>query len=121
MSRLPDDELARRAARLEWLLLDVDGVLTDGRLFYGGGGERWKVFHVRDGFAVKLAQAAGLKVGVLSGRFSPALVRRARELRCDAVLTGRADKGPAFSDFLAERRRRPTGSPTPATSCSTCR
>ena len=46
---LDDRELARRAAGLEWLLLDVDGVLTDGRLCYGGWGERWKTFHVRDG------------------------------------------------------------------------
>jgi 3-deoxy-D-manno-octulosonate 8-phosphate phosphatase (KDO 8-P phosphatase) len=103
LSRLADDELARRAARLEWLLLDVDGVLTDGRLRYGGRGERWKTFHVRDGLAVHLARRAGLKVGLLSGRTSPALLRRADDLAVDALLAGRADKGRAFEEFLAER------------------
>jgi 3-deoxy-D-manno-octulosonate 8-phosphate phosphatase (KDO 8-P phosphatase) len=100
---LGDEEFARRAAALEWLLLDVDGVLTDGRLLYDGAGERLKAFHVRDGLAVKLAQGAGLRVGVLSGRTSPPLVRRSRDLRLDAVLLGRDDKGEAFGDFLAER------------------
>lgn len=100
---LSDDELARRARALEWLLLDVDGVMTDGRLVYDGAGERSKAFHVRDGLAIKLAQAAGLRVGVLSGRSSPPLTRRARELGLDALLVGHADKGRAFTDFLADQ------------------
>ncbi len=100
---LDDAELARRAARLEWLLLDVDGVLTDGRLVYDGEGERLKTFHVRDGLAIELAHRAGLKVGMLSGRSSPALERRAADLRVDALVAGRSDKGRAFAEFLAER------------------
>ena len=101
---ISDPEFARRAGRLEWLLLDVDGVLTDGRLYYGGGGERLKVFHVRDGLAVRLAQRGGLKVGVLSGRASPALARRLTELGLDATITGRSDKGRAFAEFLDRHR-----------------
>ncbi len=101
---ISDPEFARRAARLEWLLLDVDGVLTDGRLWYGGGGERLKVFHVRDGLAVRLAQRGGLKVGALSGRASPALARRFAELGLDAVITGRSDKARAFAEFLDRHR-----------------
>ncbi|MGH9382237.1 MAG: KdsC family phosphatase [Thermoanaerobaculia bacterium] len=97
---LHDDEVARRAAALEWLLLDVDGVLTDGRLLYSRSGESLKQFHVRDGLAVRLAAQAGLKVGVLSGRASAALARRASDLGFDAVMTGRKDKGPAFAEFL---------------------
>ncbi len=107
MSPLPDDQLARRAAMLDWLLFDVDGVLTDGRLFYGPRGESWKVFDVRDGLGLKLAQKAGLKVGLLSGRENAALVKRAHELRLDALLLDRADKAIAFRQFVADHATSP--------------
>lgn len=107
---LDDAELHRRAAGLEWLLLDVDGVLTDGRLVYDGRSretERLKLFHVRDGLGVRLARGAGLKVGILSGRASAALTRRARDLGVDALITGRSDKATAFAEFLADHRADP--------------
>jgi 3-deoxy-D-manno-octulosonate 8-phosphate phosphatase (KDO 8-P phosphatase) len=69
-----------RARKIRLLLLDVDGVLTDGRLIYGPRGEEQKVFHVRDGYAIVAAQGAGLIVGVVSGRESPAVARRLAEL-----------------------------------------
>lgn len=94
-------ELRLRASALEWVVSDVDGVLTDGRLFYGPDGEAWKTFNVRDGLALKLAQRAGLKVGVISARGGPALERRTAELGIDAVITRREDKGTAFREFLA--------------------
>lgn len=97
---LSDSELIRRAKTLDWLLVDVDGVLTDGRLIYGGSGERLKVFHVRDGLAVRLAQRGGLKVGALSGRSSAPLNRRLEDLGFDSVTTGRSDKAAAFADFV---------------------
>jgi 3-deoxy-D-manno-octulosonate 8-phosphate phosphatase (KDO 8-P phosphatase) len=104
---IADDELARRAKALDWLLFDVDGVFTDGHLLYGARGEQWKVFHVRDGFGVRLAQRAGLKVGILSGRGNAALDFRARELRFDALIQERADKATAFAEFLAEQDTAP--------------
>lgn len=107
MAILSDDELARRAARLEWLLFDVDGVMTDGRLIYGPGGEQLKVFDVRDGLGMKLAQRSGLKVGILSGRVTTALEVRARELGVDSLIMDRSDKGPAFAEFLAAQRTTP--------------
>jgi 3-deoxy-D-manno-octulosonate 8-phosphate phosphatase (KDO 8-P phosphatase) len=94
-------DFARRARALEWLLLDVDGVMTDGRLYYSAAGEEIKVFHVRDGLGIKLAQRAGIKVGILSGRQSGALAKRAADLRLDALIQGRDDKGPAFDELLA--------------------
>lgn len=94
--------MERRAARIDWLLLDVDGVMTDGRLVYDGDGERQKVFHVRDGLGVKLARQAGLKVGILSGRENVALANRAKELAIDRVILDRSDKGHAFAEFLEE-------------------
>jgi 3-deoxy-D-manno-octulosonate 8-phosphate phosphatase (KDO 8-P phosphatase) len=101
------DELARRARALEWLLFDVDGVLTDGRLIYGPQGEYLKVFHVRDGLALKLARHAGLKVGILSGRTTEAMAARAAELELDAVILDRSDKAAAFDEFLAAHRADP--------------
>ena len=95
-------DIAYRARHLAWLLFDVDGVLTDGRLFYGSKGETWKIFDVRDGLGMKLAQRDGLKVGILSGRGNEALQNRARELGLDALFMNRRDKSAAFDEFLAE-------------------
>jgi 3-deoxy-D-manno-octulosonate 8-phosphate phosphatase (KDO 8-P phosphatase) len=66
-------------SRMRLLVLDVDGVLTDGRLRYGPGGESEKIFHVRDGFGIKSVIAAGICVAVISGRNSPAVTRRCRD------------------------------------------
>jgi 3-deoxy-D-manno-octulosonate 8-phosphate phosphatase (KDO 8-P phosphatase) len=92
--------LEARAADLAWLLFDVDGVLTDGRLVYGADGEQWKVFDARDGLGFKLAQRDGLKVGLLSGRESRALENRALEIGVDALVANRTDKDAAFREFL---------------------
>jgi len=104
MGALSDIDLAHRARALEWLLFDVDGVLTDGRLIYGAQGEQWKVFHVRDGLGLRLARRAGLKVGILSGRGNAALEFRSRELELDALIQERSDKAEAFAEFLDEHR-----------------
>ncbi len=104
---IDDETFARRARRLEWLLFDVDGVLTDGSLYYTREGERLKRFNVRDGLALRLAQRAGLKVGLFSGRSSPALEARAAELGLDEVILGSSDKGADFERFLARHGTRP--------------
>lgn len=98
------DELRQRAAAVEWVLSDVDGVLTDGRLYFGPDGEAWKSFHVRDGLGIHLARRAGLKVGLVSARGSAPLEARARELALDALITRREDKGAAFAEFLESHR-----------------
>jgi 3-deoxy-D-manno-octulosonate 8-phosphate phosphatase (KDO 8-P phosphatase) len=92
--------LEARAAELDWLLFDVDGVLTDGRLLYGADGERWKIFDVRDGLGIQLARRAGLKVGLLTGRENRALEGRAQEIGVDLLLMSRHDKRVAFREFL---------------------
>ena len=99
---LPEEAFAARARAIEWILLDVDGVLTDGRLIFGPAGEQWKVFDVRDGAGIKIAQRSGIKVGILSGRKNDALRVRAEELGLDAVLMGRPEKRAAFADFLSQ-------------------
>jgi len=105
--KIADDDLARRAQRLEWLLFDCDGVLTDGSLVYGAEGELWKVFHVRDGVGLKLAKEAGLKIGILSGRGNAALEARAREVGFDALIQNHHDKDAAFTAFLEEHGAAP--------------
>jgi 3-deoxy-D-manno-octulosonate 8-phosphate phosphatase (KDO 8-P phosphatase) len=79
-------------ARIELLILDVDGVLTDGRLYFGARGEALKVFHVRDGHGIKLLMAAGVAVAAFSGRRSAAAAVRLRELGVAHVVQGCTDK-----------------------------
>jgi 3-deoxy-D-manno-octulosonate 8-phosphate phosphatase (KDO 8-P phosphatase) len=98
--RLEASELARRAARIRLLLLDVDGVLTDGHLAFTGDGEAGQVFHIHDGLGLQLARSAGLLVGLLSGRASASVARRARDLGLDHVVLGRPEKGSAFTELL---------------------
>ena len=88
--------------RLRFLLVDVDGVLTDGRLFYVGD-EVAVAFDVKDGLAVRRAREAGLGVGLLSARDSAAVARRAADLGFDEVLLGCRDKAAAFADLLERR------------------
>jgi len=99
--RPPARQRATPLAAIELLVLDVDGVLTDGRLRFGPEGEREKVFHVRDGHGIKALQAAGVRVAVISGRDSPAVERRCAELGVGELLQGVADKAAAFDALLA--------------------
>ncbi len=101
-SRLPAD-LRQRLARIRLVVLDVDGVLTDGTLIYSSAGEEMKRFSVRDGFALKLLLRAGVQVAILSGRSSEAVAARCRELglRTELVVQGSRDKA-ADLDRLEE-------------------
>jgi 3-deoxy-D-manno-octulosonate 8-phosphate phosphatase (KDO 8-P phosphatase) len=93
---------APRASRIRLLVLDVDGVLTDGGLVFTASGEETKRFHVHDGLALVAARKAGLQVAVLSSRTSAAVTRRMAELGVGEVHQGVADKGAAL-DALRER------------------
>ena len=100
MPRSPADLSARMDA-VRLLVLDVDGVLTDGSIVYSDSGEELKRFHVRDGSGLKLWRHAGMHAAVLSGRSSPAVSRRAAELGITVVLQGRSDKLAALAEILA--------------------
>ena len=91
-------------ARVRLLVLDVDGVLTDGRLFYGPKGELLKAFHVRDGHGIKQVAAAGITIAIISGRKSAAVARRARELGIRHVTQGANDKLSALRKLAKARR-----------------
>ena len=85
--------IAAALADVRLLALDVDGVLTDGRLWFGARGELMKVFHVRDGHGIREVLDAGIEVVVISGRRSAAVTRRCRELGIRHVFQGIDDKG----------------------------
>jgi 3-deoxy-D-manno-octulosonate 8-phosphate phosphatase (KDO 8-P phosphatase) len=91
-------------AAMRLLVLDVDGVMTDGRLHYGAAGELGKSFHARDGFGIKALLAAGIEVAVISGRQSRATEQRCLELGIPHVLLGVADKAAALRQLLAALR-----------------
>jgi 3-deoxy-D-manno-octulosonate 8-phosphate phosphatase (KDO 8-P phosphatase) len=98
-------------ADIELLVLDVDGVLTDGRLYYSARGEVLKVFDVKDGLGIKQLMKAGVQVAIISGRQSPMVVRRARDLGIRHVYQGSADKLPIF-ERLRKRLK------VPASACA---
>lgn len=94
-------DLGEAARRLRLLALDVDGVLTDGRIVYGNDGEELKAFSIKDGLGIKLAQRAGLQVAIITGRSSGIVARRAAELGIDLVVQGREDKLVALQELCA--------------------
>lgn len=91
-----------RAKRVRLLALDVDGVLTDGRLIYGPEGEKTKVFHVHDGLALVAARRAGVKVVIITSRSSEAVAIRMSELGVDVLLQGVSDKRASCEGLLPQ-------------------
>lgn len=91
----------RRAKRVRLMIFDVDGVMTDGRLWYGPRGEELKAFHVLDGLGVKMLAEAGLATAILTARSSRALERRSAELGIGHLVMGAQDKAAAFGDLLS--------------------
>lgn len=101
MATSPPD-LAARCGPIELLLVDVDGVLTEGVIALDDNGVETKHFHVRDGSAIALWRKSGKRAAILSGRWAPAVDRRAAELGIAPVIQGAADKGPAFRTLVRE-------------------
>ncbi len=96
--------MLERCKNIRAVVLDIDGVLTDGRIGYGmGQDEEVKFFNVRDGHGIVMARRAGIKVGILSGRSSSANRRRAAELKLDFVYEGELDKLAGFEKLLLEQ------------------
>jgi len=100
-AKLPAAALARRAARIRLVGLDVDGVLTDGRLYFGARGEALKAFDVRDGLGIQLLRAAGIGVAIITGRSSSIVAARARDLGVTHVLQGQRDKHASLQRLMS--------------------
>jgi 3-deoxy-D-manno-octulosonate 8-phosphate phosphatase (KDO 8-P phosphatase) len=95
-------EVDRRARRIKLLLMDCDGVLTDGRLELLENGDEQKTFHARDGQGISLLHQAGLKTGIITGRTSSAVGRRAQDLGMTYVRQQAKDKVKALDEIMAE-------------------
>lgn len=95
-----DASLRERAANIRMLVLDVDGVLTDGKLYFDHAGNELKAFNTRDGLGMKALQKSGIEVAVITGRKSEAVAHRMTQLGIKHVYQGREDKIHAFLDLL---------------------
>ena len=96
-------EARARVERVKILFLDVDGVLTDGRLFYHDDGTESKAFDVRDGHGIKMLNHAGIESALISGRNSPLVEKRAVDLGITEVVQGVRDKVPILEEILSKR------------------
>ncbi len=85
-------KLSETCRQISLLLTDVDGVLTDGKLYFSREGEAMKAFNIKDGMGVKMLQGSGIKVGIVTGRESMMVTKRAAELNIDIVYQGIEDK-----------------------------
>lgn len=99
---LMTDKARDAALSVRMLVLDVDGVLTDGRLYYGDNGQEYKTFNIKDGLGIKLMQRAGIEVGIITARRSVILTRRCEELGIKRLVQGREDKLVALRELLQE-------------------
>jgi 3-deoxy-D-manno-octulosonate 8-phosphate phosphatase (KDO 8-P phosphatase) len=92
--------ILEKAKKLKLLILDVDGVLTDGRLFFDNEGTEYKCFHARDGHGIKLLRQTGVEVAVISGRNSNSVALRMKSLGIEHVYQGHENKRNAFAELL---------------------
>ncbi len=97
---MKEPRLLKKAQAIKLLILDVDGVLTDGRLFFDHEGVEYKSFHARDGHGIKLLQESGVKVAVISGRKSHSVSLRMKMLGVEWVYQGHENKVGAFKEIL---------------------
>jgi 3-deoxy-D-manno-octulosonate 8-phosphate phosphatase (KDO 8-P phosphatase) len=95
-------EAIQKARDIKLLVVDVDGVLTAGHLWYGNNGEELKAFHIQDGLGIKLLQRAGIPVAIITGRTSQLVARRGAELGIEHVVQGREDKLVALRALASE-------------------
>ncbi|OWY37316.1 phenylphosphate carboxylase subunit delta [Xenophilus sp. AP218F] len=94
--------ISEQARAVKLLIMDVDGVLTDGRLYYNAQGEESKSFYVQDGLGLRLLQSTGVKLAIISGRADACVEHRARALRIDYYYGGVSNKQEALADLLAK-------------------
>ena len=96
-------DIAEKAKSIKLLLLDVDGVMTDGRLYFSENGIESKAFNVLDGHGIKMLQATGVEVGIITGRQSEMVKRRAGNLGIAILLQGREDKLTAVNEIISAK------------------
>ena len=100
MENQAQKSIIESAKQLQLLILDVDGVLTDGKLFFDDQGHEYKCFHARDGHGIKLLRQSGVEVAVISGRKSNSVALRMQSLGVDLVYQGHENKVAAYQEIL---------------------
>ena len=100
-------DILQKAAQIELVIFDVDGVLTDGGLFFGDDGQEYKAFHSRDGHGMKMLRASGVEVGIITGRTSQVVTHRMTNLGIEHVYQGKVEKLPAFEALIAKLQLTP--------------
>ncbi|MDX1633858.1 MAG: HAD hydrolase family protein [Marinobacter sp.] len=101
------DHIRQLAAGIRLLALDVDGVMTDGKLLFSAQGDELKAFNILDGHGIKQLMAAGIEVAIITGRNSPLTARRAADLGIKRILQGREDKRVALLELARECQLEP--------------
>lgn len=97
------EEIISRAKNIKMVVFDVDGVLTDGSLFFGDDGQEYKAFNSLDGHGMKMLQRSGVEIAIITGRTSNVVKYRAENLGINLVYQGKADKLPAFEELLKKQ------------------
>ena len=92
-------DILEKAAQIKLVIFDVDGVLTDGSLFFGDDGQEYKAFYSRDGLGIKMLQKTGVEVGVITARESQLVIHRMNNLGIEHLYQGRLDKIRAYEDM----------------------
>ena len=95
-------DILEKEAAVRLVIFDVDGVLTDGSLFYGDDGQEYKAFNSRDGHGMKMLQQSGVNIGIITGRTSEVVRIRMESLGIEHVYQGQLDKLPAFHDLIGK-------------------
>lgn len=91
-----------KAQRVTWLVLDIDGVFTDGSLYFSPDGDFLKAFYVQDGLGIEIARRMGLKTAIITARASEMVLKRAKDLKIDEVIQGSKNKGEAL-EMLSQK------------------
>ncbi|WP_369974290.1 KdsC family phosphatase [Microbulbifer sp. A4B17] len=99
---MPEQQINDSLKNIRWLVLDVDGVLTDGKLYFDNSGNELKTFHTLDGHGIKMLQNSGVRVAIITGRRSNVVERRAHDLGINKLIQGREDKFTALQELLSE-------------------
>jgi 3-deoxy-D-manno-octulosonate 8-phosphate phosphatase (KDO 8-P phosphatase) len=98
-----EEQAIESASKVRLLLLDVDGILTDGRLYFSNSGEESKAFHSLDGHGIKMLMLAGIPVGFITGRESNIVTKRAADLGIDILYQGREDKIDVLKEIITNK------------------
>lgn len=96
------EQLSEKAVNIRLLLLDVDGVLTDGKLYFSNSNDEYKAFNILDGHGIKMLQENGIKVGIVTGRESQIVAKRAADLGISIVVQGSPDKRASVKTIAKE-------------------